>query len=69
MALRSSDMILESAHRSRDEQLWRAARRRIRETLAVRRAAAASGQRTAAAIGQRTNEPRAEPPTESGFTA
>ncbi|HEX2771192.1 MAG TPA: hypothetical protein VHN18_02030 [Micromonosporaceae bacterium] len=62
-------MILESAHRSRDEQRWRAARRRIRETLALRRAAAASGQRTAAASGQGTPEPPAKPPAEPGFTA
>ncbi|SCG35547.1 hypothetical protein [Micromonospora inositola] len=40
-------MIFEPAHRScRDEHRWRAARRRIRETLALRRAAAAAGQRT-----------------------
>jgi hypothetical protein len=41
-------MIFGRTHRSRrDEQRWRAARRRIRETLAVRRAAAAAGQRSA----------------------
>ncbi|MGK5440358.1 hypothetical protein ACSNN7_00765 [Micromonospora sp. URMC 105] len=40
-------MIFGPAHRShRDEQRCRAARRRIRETLAVRRAAAAAGQRS-----------------------
>ncbi|WP_250794296.1 hypothetical protein [Micromonospora phytophila] len=38
-------MIYGGAHRSsRDEQRCRAVRRRIRETLAVRRAAAAAGQ-------------------------
>ncbi|MEH0828931.1 MULTISPECIES: hypothetical protein [unclassified Micromonospora] len=38
-------MIFRGAHRSYgDEQRCRAARRRIRETLAVRRAAVAAGQ-------------------------
>ncbi|MFE9689121.1 hypothetical protein [Micromonospora sp. NPDC005806] len=40
-------MIFEPAHRScHDDRRYRAARRRIRETLAVRRACAAAGQRT-----------------------
>jgi hypothetical protein len=62
MSFRESDMIFWPARRSRlDEQQRRAVRRRIRETLAVRRAAAAGGQRTA--------EPPAEPPAESEFVA
>ncbi|GAB3182318.1 hypothetical protein GCM10027259_35320 [Micromonospora palomenae] len=45
--VQESDMIFGPAHRSyRDEQHCRSARRRIRETLAVRRAAAAAGQRS-----------------------
>jgi hypothetical protein len=54
----SSRMIFESAHRSgRDQQQRRAVRRRIRETLAVRRAAAV-GEHGA---GQPPDEPPVEP--------
>ena len=50
-------MIFEPAHRgSGDEQQRRAVRRRIRETLAVRRAAAVGRHRAA--------EPPDEPPVE-----
>ncbi|MBQ0892244.1 hypothetical protein AB0F73_01755 [Micromonospora purpureochromogenes] len=52
-------MIFEPAHPGRrDEQLRRAVRRRIRETLAVRRAAAVGGHGAA--------EPPDEPPVEPG---
>lgn len=53
------DMIFEPAHPvRRDEQQRRAVRRRIRETLAVRRAAAVGGHGAA--------EPPDEPPVEPG---
>jgi hypothetical protein len=59
MSFRESDMILEPAHPGRrDQQQRRAIRRRIRETLAVRRAAAVGGHGTA--------EPPDEPPVEPG---
>ncbi|MEH0936737.1 hypothetical protein [Micromonospora psammae] len=48
-------MIVEPAHRTcRDQRHWRAARRRIRETVAVRRAAAAAGERVVEATVQST---------------
>ncbi|SCL35430.1 hypothetical protein GA0070624_5258 [Micromonospora rhizosphaerae] len=60
-------MIFEPAHPGRrDEQRRRAVRRRIRETLAVRRAAAVGGHGAAAVGGHGAAEPPDEPPVEPG---
>ncbi|MGR6320209.1 hypothetical protein Q2K19_24820 [Micromonospora soli] len=50
-----------SPAQSRNDRQWRAVRRRIRETLAIRRASAAAGRRTAAGYEVADSEQRGVP--------